>query len=112
MVMGPDGKAYAVGGHAVVPTVNLSFSPEETIAKAQLAKRVALAPNDPSSQDLRVAADADRIIQQAQLEIQARNSNTSGLMQRSDGSVLSLIGALSTFAHVKPAGAHLPDFGF
>ena len=101
LVMGPDGRAYAVGGQAVVPTTNLSFTPEEAMVKAQQAKRVALAPVDPSSQDLRVAVDADRVIRQAQLEIQARYAMAPALMTRSDGSLLSLLGALRTFAHVR-----------
>lgn len=58
---GPDGKRYAVGGE-----VNISFTesgdPASDIQKAQAMKAAALAPAQPSSQDLSVARNADRMI--------------------------------------------------
>lgn len=58
---GPDGKKYAVGGE-----VNISFTeggdPASDIAKAEAMKAAALAPAQPSSQDLSVARNADRMI--------------------------------------------------
>lgn len=58
---GPDGKKYAVNGE-----VSISFSgsndPEENIANAEKLKAAALAPADPSSQDLSVARNADQLI--------------------------------------------------
>lgn len=58
---GPDGKKYAVGGE-----VNVSFreggSAESNVAKAQAMKAAALAPAQPSSQDLSAARNADALI--------------------------------------------------
>ena len=63
---GPDGKQYAVGGEVSIDTSPVPGNPEATARKAQTVKRAALAPRDPSGQDLAVAAQA------AQLEVQAR----------------------------------------
>ena len=63
---GPDGKQYAVGGEVSIDTSPVPGNPEATARKAQTIKRAALAPRDPSGQDLAVAAQA------AQLEVQAR----------------------------------------
>ncbi|HET6282842.1 MAG TPA: putative metalloprotease CJM1_0395 family protein [Polyangia bacterium] len=62
--MGPDGRRYAVGGEVQV-TVPSGGSPEEMLRNAQTMRAAALAPADPSSQDLAVAAQA------AQMEVQA-----------------------------------------
>ena len=43
--------------------------PEATIRKAQTIKSAALAPQDPSSQDRRVAAEASRMEQEARQEL-------------------------------------------
>lgn len=65
---GPDGKKYAVGGE-----VSVSFSkgnnPEENISKAETMRAAALAPADPSSQDMAVAQQAEQIIAEAQQQI-------------------------------------------
>lgn len=63
--VGPDGKAYAVGGEVSVDT-SPGATPEETIRKAQQIRRAALAPAEPSAQDRAVAAKA------AQMEAKAR----------------------------------------
>ena len=63
---GPDGRRYAVGGEVSVDTSSVSNNPEATIAKMQVVRRAALAPANPSGQDLSVAARA------AQAEMQAR----------------------------------------
>lgn len=72
---GPDGKKYAVGGE-----VNISFTesanPEENIAKAAAMKKAALAPVQPSSQDLSVARSADRLIIEAEQELKKESSPT------------------------------------
>ncbi len=63
---GPDGRQYAVGGSVKIDT-SKAGTPEETIQKAQQIRAAALAPSDPSSQDLQVAAWA------SQMEAEARN---------------------------------------
>jgi len=62
---GPDGKSYAVGGEVSVD-MSGAHTPQETIAKAEQIRSAALAPADPSPQDLSVAATA------AQMEAAAR----------------------------------------
>lgn len=73
---GPDGQKYAVGGE-----VNLSFSkgsnPEDTIAKAEAMRAAALAPAQPSGQDLSVARDAQRMIQEAKQQESADAAKAS-----------------------------------
>lgn len=65
---GPDGKKYAVGGE-----VSVSFSkgkdPQENIAKAETMRAAALAPSDPSSQDMAVAQQAEQIIAEAEQQL-------------------------------------------
>ncbi|HOW68845.1 MAG TPA: putative metalloprotease CJM1_0395 family protein [Candidatus Paceibacterota bacterium] len=54
---GPDGKQYAVGGEVRLDT-SVGRTPEETAAKARQIRAAALAPSDPSSRDMAVAAQA------------------------------------------------------
>ncbi|KAA0217055.1 MAG: hypothetical protein DYG94_02235 [Leptolyngbya sp. PLA3] len=54
---GPDGRDYAAGGHVRIDS-SPGSTPEETIAKARRIRQAALAPAEPSSQDLAVAAKA------------------------------------------------------
>ncbi|MDD9903810.1 MAG: putative metalloprotease CJM1_0395 family protein [Rhodospirillaceae bacterium] len=62
---GPDGRQYAVGGEVSIDTSPVPGNPEATIRKMEQVKRAALAPTQPSSQDRRVAADAEAKIQAA-----------------------------------------------
>ncbi|MBV2208139.1 MAG: hypothetical protein KUL77_01060 [Thermomonas sp.] len=66
---GPDGKNYAIGGEVSVDKSPIPGRPEETIAKMRVIQQAALAPADPSPQDRRVAADAARMMLQAQSEL-------------------------------------------
>ena len=65
---GPDGKMYAIGGE-----VSISFEegsiPQETIANAQAVIASALAPADPSSQDMAVASSATIMMMKAQQQL-------------------------------------------
>ena len=51
---GPDGQRYAVGGEVSID-ISAESTPEETLRKMQQVRAAALAPADPSPQDLRVA---------------------------------------------------------
>jgi len=79
---GPDGVQYAIGGE-----VNISFSqgsdPETNLANAEAMKAAALAPADPSSQDLSVANNADKMIQEAKQEIAAERDDSTGTGDKS-----------------------------
>lgn len=55
---GPDGQRYVVGGEVSIDSSAVNGDPLATIRKMQQVKRAALAPANPSSQDLAVAASA------------------------------------------------------
>jgi hypothetical protein len=65
---GPDGRRYAVGGE-----VSIDASPEKdpaaTIEKMEIVKRAALAPAEPSAQDVKVAQTAERQRAEAQRQL-------------------------------------------
>jgi hypothetical protein len=65
---GPDGRRYAVGGEVSID-ISKASTPQETIRKAQQVKAAALAPAEPSAQDLRVATEATQITLEARSEI-------------------------------------------
>ncbi|MCK4973991.1 MAG: hypothetical protein KAR81_01945, partial [Sulfurimonas sp.] len=54
---GPDGKMYAVGGEVSI-SISSGSTPEETIANARAVIASAMAPANPSGQDLAVASSA------------------------------------------------------
>lgn len=69
---GPDGKRYIAGGEVSINTKEGS-TPEETLRILEKVKAAALAPAEPSAQDLRVAASATAQIQQTRAEITNQN---------------------------------------
>lgn len=69
---GPDGKRYIAGGEVSINTKEGS-TPEETLRILEKVKAAALAPAEPSAQDLRVAASATAQIQQTRAEIINQN---------------------------------------
>lgn len=71
---GPDGVQYATGGEVSIDTSKAS-TPEATLAKAERIRRAALAPAQPSAQDMSVAAQAARMAMQARQEIYANQSS-------------------------------------
>lgn len=66
---GPDGGRYAVAGEVPIDTSEVANDPQATLRKAQQIKAAALAPEQPSDQDRRVAAEADAMAAKAQQEI-------------------------------------------
>ncbi len=67
--VGPDGKKYAVEGEVSVDLGTVKGNPRATITKMQKVYNAALAPANPSIQDMRVANSAARIIAQAQSQL-------------------------------------------
>lgn len=88
---GPDGQRYAVGGEVGIDT-SAEKTPAETIAKAQKIRAAALAPAEPSGQDMKVAAHATKMEAQAVMELAA----------------LAIQGATSTDTATKTAEADKP----
>jgi hypothetical protein len=66
---GPDGKRYAIGGEVGIDTSMKAGDPEGNLEKARAIIRAAMAPAEPSSQDVRVAASARAMESRAQQEL-------------------------------------------
>lgn len=66
---GPDGKNYAVGGEVGIDTSPEPGDPEATLKKMRQVRAAALAPAQPSSQDLKVASKAASLSAKAMAEI-------------------------------------------
>ena len=75
--VGPDGKKYAVEGEVSVDLSTVEGNPRATIAKMQKVYNAALAPANPSIQDMRVANSAAQAIAQAQSELLALSLDDS-----------------------------------
>jgi hypothetical protein len=75
--IGPDGKAYAVGGEVSI-RMPPGLSAEQALAVAEQIRAAALAPDQPSGQDMAVAAEAEQMEAQAWQEI-AQKSTSSAL---------------------------------
>jgi len=69
---GPDGRSYAIGGQVQLDTSEEPDDPEATLNKAEQVRRAALAPAQPSPQDLSVAADASQLAARARVELAAQ----------------------------------------
>ncbi|MEM7620791.1 MAG: putative metalloprotease CJM1_0395 family protein [Pseudomonadota bacterium] len=67
--VGPDGKRYATSGEVQIDTAPVRDNPDATIRKMDIVIRAALAPAEPSSQDLQVARQAQQTRAQAQAEL-------------------------------------------
>jgi len=83
---GPDGVNYAVSGEVSISTSKES-TPEATLKKAQVVRRAALAPAEPSPQDRRVAALATRMEMEARteiMELQVQETQESKQTENSD----------------------------
>lgn len=65
---GPDGKKYATSGEVGIDTSELK-DPQATIHKMNIVRGAALAPVDPSAQDISVASNATMKISQAGAKI-------------------------------------------
>lgn len=66
---GPDQQRYAIGGDVKIDASPVPGDPEATLAKSEQIRRAAMAPAQPSPQDVSVAADAGRMAAEARMEI-------------------------------------------
>ncbi|PTT47304.1 putative metalloprotease CJM1_0395 family protein [Aeromonas sp. HMWF016] len=74
---GPDGKRYATGGEVQIDTSAVPSDPAATITKMQQIRSAALAPAEPSAQDLSVARSAAASEAKARKELIAERSNST-----------------------------------
>ncbi|MGS2742332.1 putative metalloprotease CJM1_0395 family protein [Halomonas sp. LS-001] len=65
---GPDGKRYAVAGQVPIDYGPVKGDPQATVEKMQTVIAAALAPAEPSSKDLQIAAQARQYLLEAKLE--------------------------------------------
>ena len=70
---GPDGQRYAVAGEVSIDVSEVRDDPEATIKKMETVRRAALAPQDPSPTDRRVAAEASQKAARARAEAAQNN---------------------------------------
>lgn len=75
---GPDGRRYVVDGDVSIDIAEAA-SPEATIRKMQQVKAAALAPAEPSGQDLRVASQASQKAIEARSEIAKQRTEDNPL---------------------------------
>ncbi|QXD16839.1 hypothetical protein GQ464_007845 [Rhodocaloribacter litoris] len=86
--VGPDGKRYAIGGSVKIDTRPVPGDPEATIRKAQVIRRAALAPKDPSPADRRIAHEAGRMEMKARQELELRQrEERRARMRQEEGAV-------------------------
>ncbi len=83
---GPDGRYYITGGEVSID-VSPEADPEDTIKKMEIVRAAALAPADPSPQDLAVAQKATIIEMKAKMELvlkkyRENSGNTKSLMDK------------------------------
>jgi len=82
---GPDGRQYAVGGEVSIDTGG-ERDPKATIAKMRQVIAAALAPADPSSQDLAVAGQAQASMAEAQRQVtQAQGASSKDAEKKQAG---------------------------
>lgn len=81
---GPDGQTYAVSGEVSIDVSPIPNDPAATLRKMELVQQAALAPAEPSAQDLRVAAQAQVLAAQARSELaaQQREEAAAALAER------------------------------
>lgn len=66
---GPDGQRYAISGEVSIDVSPVPNDPAATLQKMEIVRRAALAPAEPSAQDLSVAAMAQAQAAQARVEL-------------------------------------------
>ncbi|GIZ12656.1 putative metalloprotease CJM1_0395 family protein [Pseudomonas sp. NCCP-436] len=79
---GPDGQRYAVGGEVSIDTAAVPGDPEATLRKMETVLRAALAPAEPSAQDLRMAVRAQAQATQARAELAEQRREQSEVDQK------------------------------
>ena len=97
-VTGPDGREYAVGGEVQIDASAVRGNPEATIRKMEIVIRAALAPAEPSPQDVQVAAQAQQTKLQAQAELRQERAEEAAARRGEGGQQNGLLAALQAFS--------------
>ena len=102
---GPDNKRYVTDGEVSID-VSEEKTPEETLKKMEQVRAAALAPAEPSSQDLKVAAEASQKATEARSEIakgQTETASTGSTSAQSNGIVADSGAALQPDTNIGTA---------
>lgn len=92
---GPDNKRYAIGGEVGIDT-SPGRTPEETLDRAARIRAAALAPADPSAQDMQVAAAADRMAMEARMELNVARSESRTAPDRREDALARLVASVTS----------------
>ena len=103
--VGPDGKRYAVGGSVKID-MSRERTPELTLKKAERIRAAALAPAEPSPQDVAVASKAGEMASEARAEI-AQNKRIEAESRLEDAKE----GMKSPWSQATQAGENKPEPG-
>lgn len=101
---GPDGKNYAVSGEVSIDTSPVPGDPEATVSKMRQVKQAALAPADPSPQDIKVASMATALAAKAMAELMLQQA-----AQRSEANENQAFGSLKGSARTYARVGSLPE---
>lgn len=88
-VTGPDGRQYAVAGEVEIDVSPVPNNPEATIRKMTVVERAALAPPEPSPQDIAVARTAQQLRLQAQQQLSEQRLEESRQGRESGSALIS-----------------------
>ncbi len=72
---GPDGTSYASGGEVSIDISPVPGDPQATLMKAQQVRAAAMAPAEPSAQDMQVAQKAQAMAAAARMELAQQMSD-------------------------------------
>ena len=72
---GPDGRSYAIGGEVHLDASPIPNDPAATLSKAEIVRRAALAPAQPSPQDIQVASNASSMAARARIDLAIQRRN-------------------------------------
>jgi len=87
---GPDGGQYAIGGEVSIDTSSVAGDPAASLRKADIIRRAALAPAEPSGQDIQVAANATAMAAKAQAELLQKNQDSQNGNKEHRGTKINL----------------------
>ena len=107
-VTGPDGGQYAVAGHVDIDVSPVSGNPSATIQKMEVVIRAALAPAEPSPEDMNVARQAQNVKIQAQRELQEQreqeregSENNNGVLSAKNLNKIDIQNAIESFRNTQ-----------
>lgn len=109
--IGPDGKQYAVGGDLPVDMSISGIDPATIISKMRQIESAAMAPTDPSGQDLAVALQAAQIESQARVELmQIRSDELKAKTAKSMAMKKSEVASIYAQSNTVSPGWTIPAF--